>query len=112
MRDNTKVIPPGWVLPAGGSRLVPASGAEDQREELAQHFRGGRKWWHFPVRLLKPRAPQVPTMPKRQPCPRCHGWRKRTRSVPAGAWYKCNCGHGPFFVASRDTRFLPVVMKR
>ena len=83
----------------------------ENEEGLAQHFRGGRQWWHFPVRVLRRRQPEFPTMPKRQPCPSCQKWCKRVRSVPAGAHYKCNCGYGSFIVLSRDTSHLPKAVK-
>ena len=40
-----------------------------------------------------------PNMPKAQPCPRGHGWKKRTRKTLGGADYLCNkCG--AFFVSA------------
>ena len=83
----------------------------ENEDGLAQHFRGGRKWWHFPVRVLKARQRDTPNMPKRQPCPSCGSWRKRQRVDAAGAFYRCRT-HGVFYLASRDTSHLLRAVKR
>ena len=53
--------------------------------------------------LVKPQLESshedLPDMPRRQPCPKCGGWRRRARKTLAGAWYLCSrCDRG-FFVA-------------
>jgi hypothetical protein len=41
-----------------------------------------------------------PNMPKRQPCPRGHGWKRRKQKTMGGAYYGCRiCGD--FFIRSR-----------
>ncbi len=39
-----------------------------------------------------------PDMPGRQPCPECHGWRKRDRKTKVGAFYICSPCDSEFFV--------------
>ncbi len=41
-------------------------------------------------------------MPKRQPCPECHGWRKRERKTVAGAFYNCTHCKNIFFVVNQS----------
>ena len=55
-----------------------------------------RKWWQFPVRLVRTRR-LGPNMPKRQPCPSCHAGAKRKFKTEFGANYVCRCGR-VFFV--------------
>lgn len=52
-----------------------------------------------PVTLPKvPKAFYYPAMPKYQPCPQCHGWRKRQEKTLGGANYYCKKCDTPFFV--------------
>lgn len=41
-----------------------------------------------------------PNMPKFQPCPRGHGWKKRIEKTIGGARYLCNRCRDKFFVAA------------
>lgn len=56
-----------------------------------------KKWWQFPVRLIKTSRGGV-NMPRYQPCPYGHGWKKRVEKTAGGAYYLCNRCPGKFFV--------------
>jgi hypothetical protein len=50
------------------------------------------------ARLVDTKQPG-PNMPKRQPCPNGHGWKRRIYKTLSGAYYHCGlCGD--FFVRS------------
>lgn len=55
-----------------------------------------RKWWEFPVRLVRT-SRGGPNMPKYQPCPECRQGSKRHYKTHGGAYYLCG-KHGEFFV--------------
>ena len=69
-----------------------------------------KRLWRLIRNLVKGTSPIVPVqvspqtplirylnMPKRQPCPFGHGWKKRVRKTIGGATYSCGkCGE--FFV--------------
>ena len=57
-----------------------------------------RKWWQFPVRLIKTKRPG-PNMPKYYFCPQCRARSKRLDKTMGGANYFCR-NHGRFFVRS------------
>lgn len=58
-----------------------------------------RKWWQFPFRMLDTNRGGI-NMPKRQPCPVCHSWGRRTDKLVGGANYRCS-KHGEFFVRKK-----------
>ena len=55
-----------------------------------------RRWWDFPFRMVNTSRGGI-DMPRRQPCPECHSWVRRTEKLAGGANYLCS-KHGEFFV--------------
>jgi len=63
--------------------------------------RAPRKWWEFPVRLLRTTRRGGPNMPKSQRCPDCGAWAKRESKTIGGARYRC---HNTFFFVRKPTK--------
>lgn len=51
-------------------------------------------------RLVTTRQPG-PNMPKSQPCPQGHGWKRRKQKTMGGANYHCNTCRQDFFVRAK-----------
>lgn len=81
------------------SRLFFGKGPEEFEEIKPIKERAPRKWWEWPFRVIQT-SQGGPNMPRYQPCPRGHGWKKRISKSITGAWYFCNRCQEKFFVKS------------
>ena len=68
-----------------------------RRERVVETESSSRREYKYESKAIDTRL-FGPNMPKHQPCPEGHGWKRRESKTRGGARYWCNRCQGFFFV--------------